>query len=299
MKKLAVSLLAVGMFMFLTGAAQASDYFLWDYAGGTWHDAEKTLSNTDDDLMCWAGTASNMLAWGGWNYGTAYATTDDIFAHFQAHWEDKGSNVYYGLEWWFDGTNNTPSSYNSSWARVDVAGGGGFWNADLFAASYAESFDKSSAMDTVASYLENGMSTGLSITDDFGGHAITVWGYSDDFASIFITDSDNSKNSDNPEDILLEVALLYSDGAWFLQDYYGQDDWYIRGVYGLAKKRHAHSRCDLAARLRPGRSGRSAEKESRLKATGFCNDYGALPDREARRFTIGPFVTRRAFRSFP
>ena len=46
--------------------ASATSYYLWDDWGGTYSDAEKSPTNTDDDLMCWAASAANLLAWTGW-----------------------------------------------------------------------------------------------------------------------------------------------------------------------------------------------------------------------------------------
>jgi hypothetical protein len=60
--------------------------------GGTWHDAEKSPTNEEDDLMCWAAAASNILAWTGWGYpsGTSFANEDDMFGYYQDHWTDQG-----------------------------------------------------------------------------------------------------------------------------------------------------------------------------------------------------------------
>ena len=100
----------------------SATYFIYDQYGGTWHDANKTAANTEDDLMCWAAAASNILAWGHW--GTAvYNTTDLIFKHFQDHWTDAGGYPSWAWKWWFDGS---PPPYNTA-SHPDVPGGGKFY----------------------------------------------------------------------------------------------------------------------------------------------------------------------------
>ena len=56
-----------------------------------------------------------------------------------------------------------------------------------------------------------------------------------------MTDSDNSKGTDSPPDYLDYYGLIYSDNAqkWYLQDFYGSNDWYIAEVHGLAQMPHA------------------------------------------------------------
>lgn len=64
-------------------------YFGFDDFGGSWLDAEKSPTNYDDDLLCWAASASNLLSWTGW--GSAYSSDADIiFRYFQDHWSDEG-----------------------------------------------------------------------------------------------------------------------------------------------------------------------------------------------------------------
>ena len=46
--------------------AFATSFYGYEVYGGEWQDAEKTFSNTEDDEMCWAAAASNILDWTGW-----------------------------------------------------------------------------------------------------------------------------------------------------------------------------------------------------------------------------------------
>ena len=68
MTRLRIAVVAAGVALFATFAWAAQlDYFGYQQYGGAWCDAEKSPSNDDDDdLMCWATTASSVLAWTGW-----------------------------------------------------------------------------------------------------------------------------------------------------------------------------------------------------------------------------------------
>ncbi len=67
----------------------------------TWYDANKSPYNSEDDLMCWAAAASNILYWGNWNT-PAYPSEDTVWKHFQDHWTDKGSIMEFGWDWWLN-----------------------------------------------------------------------------------------------------------------------------------------------------------------------------------------------------
>ena len=89
--------LAAGVFLFVVGFADAAsiDYFIYDDWGGSWADAEKNTLSTEDDKMCWAAAASNILEWAGWtghNEGEI-GNTDQMFGYFQNHWTDAGTQI--------------------------------------------------------------------------------------------------------------------------------------------------------------------------------------------------------------
>jgi subtilisin-like proprotein convertase family protein len=215
-----------------------TSYLLYEHWGGAWCDAEKTPSNTEDDLLCWAATASNILAWTGWGNVNGMANTDQIFAYFQNHWTDEGGMMQYGWDWWFDGTN--PSQGWSGWSQVDVAGGG-FYPSESFNTYFHAEYNEAAAMTAVSSYLQSGYGVGLGIYGP-GGHAITCWGYNYDpsnptnYLGVWVTDSDDSKYLSSPPDQLHYYEVANSGGMWYLQDYYGSDAWYIGAVQGLAPK---------------------------------------------------------------
>jgi len=253
--------------------ASADTYYLWDSWGGTWHDAEKTPSNTEDDYMCWAAASANVLEWTGWGDvpGQNFNNEDDIFAYYQDHWTDQGGMMEFGWHWWFDGTN--PSQGWEGWSQVDVPGGG-FWDPPYdFDNYYHRTWQDDLALAAIDSYLHAGYGTALAVYNGSYGHAITEWGYEYQqgaYEGIYITDSDNSKSSDNPPDTLNYYNVSYNDtdSKWYLQDFYGSNSWYIGEVQGLDRFTPSSSTpepCSLAL-LGLGGVGLAALKRRRKRA---------------------------------
>ena len=213
-----------------------TSYLLYESWGGTWSDAEKSPSNTEDDLLCWAGAASNVLEWTGWGLVDGMTTTDDIFAYFQDHWTDEGGLMEFGWDWWFDGTNNSQGW--SGWAQEDVDGGG-FYPTENFNDYFHSQSNDAMAMAAIDDYVHNGYGVTLGLYGP-GGHAITCWGYNynpdnpSEYLGLWVTDSDDSKYLEDGADRLRYYEVEYVGSQWFLQDYYGSDAWYIGVVQGLA-----------------------------------------------------------------
>lgn len=220
------------------GFASADSYMLTDNWGGSWCDAEKTRANKQDDLMCWAAAASNVLEWTGWGNVESMTNTDQMFAYFQDHWTDKPGLSYFGWEWWFDGTND--SAGWPGWSRVDVAGGG-FFPSETFSDYCVENWNASQSMSAIDEYLHDGYGIALTVYgDSSGGHSITCWGYDygttpSEYLGIWVTDSDDDKNDSTPEDELKYYDIEYDSvaGKWYFVEFYGRDDWYIGAVSAL------------------------------------------------------------------
>jgi hypothetical protein len=218
--------------------SSTSSYMLTSNWGGQWYDAEKSPSNNEDDELCWAAAASNVLAWSGWGQVGGMTNADQMFRYFQDHWTDQGSLASYAWDWWFDGTNNMQNS--SGWAQVDVRGGG-FYTGYSFGNYFRANTTPSQAMAAIDQDLHAGCGVSLGIYGP-GSHAITVWGYAytsgspTSYRGVYITDSDDDKGSSNPQDQLRYYDVAYSGGNWYLQNYYGTNDWYIGAVFGLARR---------------------------------------------------------------
>ncbi|MCK4914046.1 MAG: PEP-CTERM sorting domain-containing protein [Planctomycetes bacterium] len=227
----------VAIFVLSLPAAAIVDYMLYDNYGGTWCDAEKALGNNEDDYMCWAASASNVLEWTGWGNVGGITNTDEMFGYFQDHWTDAGGMMEYGWDWWFDGT-NTSQNWDG-WSHVDVAGGG-FYPTENFGDYFHSSSDDAVAMATIAGYLSSGYGTTLAVYKPKCGHAITVWGYkyglnSSDYLGIWVSDSDDDKNGTGVRpNSLRYYDVSMSGGKWYIDGFYGSDEWYIGEVHGLA-----------------------------------------------------------------
>jgi hypothetical protein len=227
MRRLSGYLMMAVLAVLLAGAAPAlaDSYFIYDTYGGTWHDANKTAANTDDDLMCWAAAASNVMAWGAW--GTAaYNTTDLIFKHIQDHWTDNGGLMSWAWKWWFNGS-PPPVSYYS---YPDVPGGGNFYPTLNFS-DYFGSASGGNIMNVIDTMLHQGQGVGLVISKSGAtySHAVTVWGYSYSdtgaYTSLFLTDSDDGVLG------LREYPLIWQNDLWYLGG--GYSGWTLGSIQSL------------------------------------------------------------------
>ena len=245
------------VYRYILDATPTGDsYMLWDDWGGSWSDAEKVplddkegnpppdRPGDEDDLMCWAAAASNVLEWTRWGLVSGMSNTDEIFQHFQDHWYDNGSMPEYAWHWWFDGTEIVP---NSNYSFVDVPGGGNFWPTDTFTDWYQEQETPSEALEAIDTFLHDGYGVTLAIyTDADKAHAITCWGFNYDpmrarvdpdyYVGVWVTDSDDDKDQFFPPNRLryYEVAYNSSASRWHLQNLQSSNDWYIGEVMALA-----------------------------------------------------------------
>jgi hypothetical protein len=210
-------------------------YLLHEQWGGAWHDAEKSPSNNDDDLMCWAASSANVLEWTGWGNVVGLETTDDIFAYYNDHWSDAGGLQRFGWEWWFNGENDSQGW--GGWSQVETPGGS-FYPGETFEDYYHYSADHASIMSTLQTYMQSGYGTGIALRGG-GDHAVTVWGVNynadnpSEFYGVWLTDSDDTKYQEDAPDRLRYYDVQQSGGKWYLQDYYGSNSWYIGEAYGL------------------------------------------------------------------
>lgn len=212
-----------------------NEYFIWDDHGGWWYDVEKTYTNTDDDLMCWAAACSNTMEYTGWATVSTFTSTDDAWQHYLEHWQDLTGLMVYGYEWWFaDGNPN---------GRVDVTGGGNFFPPPDYNYQdyYHETWTNDETVEKIDEWLHAGYATSIGIRPGVsGGHAITVWGFSYDplagegskayYTGLYVTDSDDNNGIDDPSpapNTLRYYTLDWDEdqGRWELTDYGG--GWWI------------------------------------------------------------------------
>ncbi|MDO4587009.1 MAG: caspase family protein [Planctomycetia bacterium] len=192
---------------------------------GEFFDAEKDGIN--DSQLCWAATASNILAYTNWGY-TVGEDEYDIFDYFKENFTDGGSRAEFGIEWFMNGyyeAQGVPYEL-LGWSQYIGTGGnlypeyafddyGGLLESDLYYSTTSQS-----PLFGVEQYLRNGYGIGIGLgwyqeTEDDtttpetsysaltrgGGHAITMWGFiyddtkvvgsTDYYVSVLVSDSDD------------------------------------------------------------------------------------------------------------
>jgi hypothetical protein len=213
-----------------------------------WRDENKSPTNPDDDWMCWAFAAANILDVTGWG---AFDSVQDIVYTFQNYWTNAGSLMKYAWNWWFDGTEPPDwpgwAQLNEGWSQAE--GGGTYWSDynffDYFYEDWAlwdsDSNQWSSGYDlmtAIDAYLHNDFGVTLAAYSDGGGHALSVWGYEYDeygnYTGIWVTDSDDELTGLK----LLSVTFDFDEELWYLdvENLYGYSDWIIGGVQALDAK---------------------------------------------------------------
>lgn len=211
-----------------------------------WLDVDKSLSNPDDDWMCWAAAAANILDWAGW--GTAmFDSAVDIFYTFQNYWTNAGGLMQYGWQWWFDGANppDIPGWAQLNQGSAEVDNGGGYWSDYNFFDYFVETWavwdadanqwsDGSWLMASIDEYLNYDYGVTLAVYSASGGHALSAWGYEYDewgnYTGLYVTDSDDYLT----ELQYLPVMLDAEQGLWYLGGEY--EGWFIGGVQALSVK---------------------------------------------------------------
>ncbi|MBQ7607190.1 MAG: AIDA repeat-containing protein [Desulfovibrionaceae bacterium] len=197
------------------------------------YDAEKSPTTNQDNAMCWAATAANMLAWTGWGaYGLGVkknvSLEDRIFAYFQDNFlfgAVRGGNSHNGIEWFFDGTYTPEGDVFYDQPEENSGNAIGFY-ADPFLQTQMldmEDVDGLVLMNTVSEALDRGAAVGLGIYGEYMQHAITCWGYTCDdslattdhayYTGLFISDSDDDAEESEPSDTIRYVPITWSNST--------------------------------------------------------------------------------------
>ncbi len=100
---------------------------------GGWYDAEKTQAEDMDDNMCYAASASNLIAW--WQNGKVGSTLtsdaprqlEDIWKEFVSNnqMQDQGGDALSSINWWVSGVYmpKTPEEWERYYMKKDEWGG--------------------------------------------------------------------------------------------------------------------------------------------------------------------------------
>ena len=231
----------------------ATDVHRVDLAfGGTWRDAEKCRANKEDDGLCWAAAAANVLAWTGWGTDAGFKDEDAILRYFAEHWTDHpAGSPREAWRWWFTGQHRGKGG-----AQVDVLGGG-FWKEAAFprydwesprGALFRGIGQNMLKRDPYAlkTVLDEGYGVAIQIVrplknGEQDSHMITLWGYrsakSRRFRGVFVTDSDDGKDVDQaasaPNRLRYHPVVL-RDGMWCFK--HNGHTWKILAAYALARR---------------------------------------------------------------
>ncbi len=190
----------------------------------------------EDDLLCWAASAANMLEYTGWGFVNGIDTADEFLDYFEDHVMDRGSSIDQGLVWWFLG----------AIADIEDVDHGGFWldYADYW--NYIHVYpNHNEALNKIEITLAGKGACGIGVDEIAGDglHAITVWGLDIDdtkdpwdqsrYKGIFVSDSDSHKGDANAEDYLRYFSVEFdsANDYWYMPSYGG--GWFITDVVGL------------------------------------------------------------------
>ena len=203
-----------------------------------YYDVNKS-ADPDDDYLCWAATASNMLFYQGWTGG--FGSANDLFDEFKFHWSNEYGHAYWAIDWWFTG--DAPAGGD---ANLDnpIPGGGFYqavtlWDTNAFYGSETDEI-LNYMVGNVAGNRVWGMLLGYwdsTANKGVGVHVVTGWGYDDytaggSSATIYITDSDLGGA------LPTDYAVSLISGRWYLPGYQDFDetrDLYIMDSVSLEK----------------------------------------------------------------
>ena len=230
MKKLSIFLIILGFsLLFPVNNATADVWARGVSQAGGWFDAEKDSATTDDDDLCWAASAADILMWSGWDAG--YPNEDDVFDFFVDE-DPVDAGGWWANAWnfWFDGSQTGGHFGGSSHA--------GYYSTAEFTASYYQDMTGGSdVMDDMAALLQDDYGVGMTIRGSMD-HAVTLWGLdtdaSGDYIGLWMTDSDNNKGGPDPRlDTLDYYGVTLSSGKWYVNNFYGPAADYIWEIQAL------------------------------------------------------------------
>ena len=236
MKKLfVVPLILAFLLMLPVNTANADVWARGVSTAGGWFDAEKDSVRPDDELLCWAATAANVLAWSGWDAGYTPkpldGVEDSVFDFFvDEDPVDAGGWMDIAWQFWFDGTQRGGHFGGSSHTS--------YYSTAQYTANYHENMNGGySVLDDIAALFQDDYGVGISVFGNMA-HAVTVWGLETDaggnYTGIWLTDSDNNMGGPNPRPNTLDYhGVTWSGGAWHLDNFYSSNDNYIWDIQAL------------------------------------------------------------------
>lgn len=272
MKLSVLLLLAISAALSTVSAAQAWVDGVSQSTG--WYDANKVSPYTadGDNNLCWAASASNLIAWWQDKYQVPAGVPNDInniwATYKNAATEDIGGDTHAAVQWWLTGVyipTNDEEADRSIFAQEKTSvlpAFEGYYYADygeemepwpnyeLWQWEYpledflCVDYRTSVTSDNIISLVLQGCGMGLGITDDAAsfGHAITLWGieYDDSTNTIsrmWLTDSDDGQYNFG-QDGLYVVDVTTRDNKLYIDTpdsnwYTEEENIYISHLFGI------------------------------------------------------------------
>jgi len=254
-----ISLFSVLFILLWAGPAHALIYDVnkyWDTLPNyTLPDGVTPIDPDDntDSWMCWAAAASNVIRYTGWSFGDSdplYYPEYDIYHEFLSAFPNDGGYGYTAYEWYFQ--QHYPGlDYLNYYVQV---------NRDYDDPDYIIESLKRLVTDDVYdndNYRGN-FGVYLSITNGFGGHGLTVWGYTDSVQDgqlkhfISVTDSDDYLDGPTTYEIVKRYDAVADTDLWFLRNYAGYEySAYMRRLDAFAPRLMTIDNFRLLSRIRP------------------------------------------------
>ncbi len=202
-------------------------------------DAEKTLTDNNDNLLCWLATASNVMQWAGWVQAgdITIKNEDQFFEHAKQFFHDEGGFESDAFFWWLNGTvtfEYSPQPLGGGAKLPDL-------NPDDYTVYSAYYMSGKSEIDGMLNYIDCGYGIGLGIYNTTISHAISCWGYeiNNGVISLYYSDSDDGQitTSDRTEseNVLHSSTLKYDlrKRMWYMADYDYPERVYIGGYTAI------------------------------------------------------------------
>lgn len=239
-----------------------------------WYDANKAnpYSEDGDNDLCWAASASNLIAWWQDKYRTPTeipTDIDDIWCTFKNKVAaDEGGDTHAAFQWWLTGVyvpttdeEKLRSIFEKDTASTLPVFEGYYYSeyGDELGYTYnpitkkwesalpdflCVDYRSSVTSENIISLVLQGCGMGLAITDDAAsfGHAITLWGLEYDSSTnvisrMWLTDSDDGQYNFG-QDGLYAVDVTTRDNKLYIDTpdsnwYPEEDNIYISHLFGI------------------------------------------------------------------
>jgi hypothetical protein len=191
------------------------------------NDVNKIAGDTN---YCWAASASNILAFTGWDGGPTLSTGQQIYNDMKLHWSNLYGITAQAAEWWFTGDDGGYSSPSASVTdAMQNPGWTGFYSQALFSGASSGAYNPTNSLSPIETSLLGGYATTVRIRVDnaagqqVAAHYVTAWGVDVAANFLWITDSDDG---------LSGLRQYTWNTGGFLSGTYA--NWYITGIWGLS-----------------------------------------------------------------